>query len=70
MLKAKEFTEYLKDRGTSPERIAVAVKAVKAASSYFEAQGKRFEESLVNDFRQYVSLLMETGGNTEETLVD
>jgi hypothetical protein len=70
LLKEKEFTEYMKDRGTSPERIEAAVKAVKAASSYFEAQGKEFEKSQVDDFQHYVSLLMETGGNTEETLVD
>ena len=69
MLKEKEFTEYMVDRGSSPEQTEAAVKVVKAAFKYFEVQGKKFEEAQVEDFERYVSKLMEEGENTEETLV-
>ena len=69
MLKEKEFTEYMVDRGSSPEQTEAAVKAVKAAFKYFEVQGKKFEEAQVEDFERYVSKLMEEGENTEEALV-
>lgn len=69
MLKEKEFTEYMADRGSSPEQTEAAVKVARAAFKYFEAQGKKFEEGRVEDFERYVCRLMEEGENTEETLV-
>ncbi len=68
-MKEKDFTEYLIERGSSQEQIDAALRAVKAAYTYFEAKGKKFEECQVDDFRSYVSNLMEEGENTEDALV-
>jgi hypothetical protein len=69
LLKEKDFSKYLIERGSSQEQIDAALRAVKAVHTYFEAKGKKFEECQVEDFRSYVSNLMEEGENTEETLV-
>lgn len=69
MLKEKEFTEYLIERGSSKEQIDAALSVVKAAYTFFDAKGKKFEECQVDDFRSYVSNLMEEGENTEDALV-
>ncbi len=69
MQKEKEFTEYMVERGSSPEQVKVAVNAVKEAVEYFEAGGKKLTEASVEDFKGYVQRLMDEGRNTEETLV-
>ncbi|MCK4583313.1 hypothetical protein KAU18_08360, partial [Candidatus Bathyarchaeota archaeon] len=69
MQKEKEFTEYLVERGSSPEQVKAAVNAVKEAIKYFEAEGKKLEKASVEDFKGYVQKLMDEGKNTEDTLL-
>jgi hypothetical protein len=70
LFKGKKFTKYLIELGYSQERISAALETVRAAYTYFEIMEKKFEECQVEDFRIYVSKLMEEGENTEEVLVD
>jgi len=67
--KEKEFTEYLVERGSSPEQVEAALEAVKEAVEYFEAEGKRIDEASVEDFKGYVQKLMDEGKNTEDNLL-
>ncbi|MBN2334276.1 hypothetical protein JXL21_01870, partial [Candidatus Bathyarchaeota archaeon] len=68
MLKEKEFKEYLVGRGSSPEQVKAAVKAVDEAVGYFRAAGKRLNEATVEDFEAYIGKLMDEGKNTEDTV--
>jgi hypothetical protein len=67
--KEKEFTEYLVERGSSPEQVKAALDAVKEAAAYFEAEGKKLEKASVEDFKGYVQKLIDEGKNTEEALL-
>ncbi len=69
MQKEKEFTEYLVERGSSPEQVKAAVNAVKEAIKYFKAEGKKLEKASVEDFKGYVQKLMDEGKNTEDALL-
>ena len=66
-LKVEEFRAYLKERGYDEETVDSYVKGVDRAQSYFG--DKPVKEVDVDGFKGYVAHLLETGENTEGTLL-
>ena len=69
MNKEREFIEHLSESGCSSEQIDHNIIAVNNMITNFNEEGTSFEKASVQDFENYVSKLIDEGGNDEETLV-
>ncbi|UCH58066.1 MAG: hypothetical protein JSV18_03995 [Candidatus Bathyarchaeota archaeon] len=68
-MREKEFREYYRGRGFSVEDAESAIKAVREFEGHLKARGTSLESIVVDDIKEYVSLLISEGRNSMDRLL-
>jgi hypothetical protein len=69
MQNISEYREFLSSRGMTQEKINQYVESLEKADEYFKSMGKELLKAKVEDFRKYVSYLIESGENSYDELM-
>ena len=68
-MREKEFRDYYRERNFSEEDTESAIRAVQECEWHLKTRGVSLESMVVDDIKEYVSLLISQGKNSRDRLV-